>query len=327
MQRVRRTSFLSRSGERGYILLTLIFFVAVIAITAATVLPSIIHEIQRDREEEMIHRGVQYSRAIRAYYKKTGRYPTKIDDLESTNNLRFLRRRYKDPITGEDFKLLHYGDPGVRLQVGGIGPVQPGVGSSGQIQPLPGQPGLGQPGLGQTLPGGAGALTRGPGILQQTGGGVNPTPQQNPGDPNQNPDNTPAVDANGNPVVSGNNGQNGGDSDQAAKNADSSDKPTSGPGGPSFGGGAIVGVVSRSRNETIREFNKKHHYNEWQFIYDPGADRGGLINTPAQPQTIGSSGPGQENQGQPGTPGQTGAQPSPNGGPNPNPPPGGDPQE
>ena len=61
-------------------------------------LPSITFDIKRDREEEMIHRGVQYSRAIRAYYKKFGRYPTKIEDLENTNNLRFLRKRYKDPM-------------------------------------------------------------------------------------------------------------------------------------------------------------------------------------------------------------------------------------
>ncbi len=67
-------------------------------------------QIQRDREEEMIHRGVQYSRAIKKYFKKFGRYPTSLNDLENTNNLRFLRKRYKDPITGKDFKLLHYSE-------------------------------------------------------------------------------------------------------------------------------------------------------------------------------------------------------------------------
>ena len=66
--------------------------------------------MKRDREEEMIHRGVQYSRAIRRYVKKTGRYPTRLEELENTNNIRFLRKRYKDPITGKDFKLLHVGE-------------------------------------------------------------------------------------------------------------------------------------------------------------------------------------------------------------------------
>jgi len=43
-----------------------------------------------------------------------------------------------------------------------------------------------------------------------------------------------------------------------------------------------VGVASTSTDETIREFNNKKHYNEWQFIYEPTLDRGGLLNTPAQ---------------------------------------------
>jgi len=49
--------------------------------------------------------------------------PTRIEELENTNNIRFLRKRYKDPITGKDFKLLHVGEvqlsssPGVALGV------------------------------------------------------------------------------------------------------------------------------------------------------------------------------------------------------------------
>src|SRR6202035_5160277 len=109
-----------RRDEDGYILLALLLIVAMMAIAAAIVVPKVAFEIKRDREEEMIHRGVQYSRAIRAYYKKFGRYPTKIEDLESANNLRFLRKRYKDPVTGQDFKLLHFGEVKLTLS-GGIG--------------------------------------------------------------------------------------------------------------------------------------------------------------------------------------------------------------
>jgi hypothetical protein len=42
-------------------------------------------------------------------------------------------------------------------------------------------------------------------------------------------------------------------------------------------------VASVCDKDTIRIFNKKRKYNEWQFLYDPGADRGGLITTPYQP--------------------------------------------
>ncbi len=49
-----------------------------------------------------------------------------------------------------------------------------------------------------------------------------------------------------------------------------------------------MGVASTSKDQTIREFNHKNHYNQWQFIYDPSTDRGGLLNTPAQPALQGA---------------------------------------
>jgi len=67
-------------------------------------------------------------RAIQHFYKKFNRYPNKIEELENTNNVRFLRRRYtdpmnRDPATGKerDFKFLHQQD--VMLN---SGPVLPG---------------------------------------------------------------------------------------------------------------------------------------------------------------------------------------------------------
>jgi hypothetical protein len=63
-------------------------------------------------------------------------------------------------------------------------------------------------------------------------------------------------------------------------------------------------VESFSKKPTIREFNHKNKYNDWQFIYDPAADRGGLITTPNQPPLQGGLGfgtPAGQN-GQPGSP-------------------------
>ena len=127
-----------RQKEQGYILLTLLLMMAVMGIVAATMVTSIKFDIQRDREEEMIHRGVQYSRAIRAYYKKFGRYPASIENLENTNQMRFLRKRYKDPITGNDFRLLHFGE--IRMGMMGMvgGGTIPGantIGSNGSLVP------------------------------------------------------------------------------------------------------------------------------------------------------------------------------------------------
>jgi len=58
---------------------------------------------------------------------------------------------------------------------------------------------------------------------------------------------------------------------------------TSATGPQTFGGGPMVGVASTSKEKSIRIFNKKDHYNQWQFIYDPSTDRGGLLTTPNQP--------------------------------------------
>src|SRR5208337_1130665 len=68
-----------------------------------------------------------------------------------------------------------------------------------------------------------------------------------------------------------------------SQNSSSTSGSSSGQGNNQvFGGGPIVGVVSVSKKDTIREFNHKHKYNEWQFVYDPTLDRGGLILTPNQ---------------------------------------------
>jgi len=109
----------------------LLLIVALMAISAATLVTSIAFDIKRDREEETIHRGVQYSRAIRLYYRKFGRYPRSIDDLLSANQMRFLRKRYKDPMTGNDFKVLHFGE--VQMSIGGAmgGGLIPGAGVPG----------------------------------------------------------------------------------------------------------------------------------------------------------------------------------------------------
>jgi len=61
----------ARRSERGYILLMLMLFVALLAIAAGGLAPTITLQVRRGLEQERIHRGVQYSRAIPCYAKKT----------------------------------------------------------------------------------------------------------------------------------------------------------------------------------------------------------------------------------------------------------------
>jgi len=236
-------------SQGGYILLTLMLFVALLAIAALAIAPSFTFQIKRDREEEMIHRGVQYSRAVRKYFKKFGRYPTRIEDLENTNNIRFLRRRYKDPINGQDFKLLHFGE--VQLGMGaGIAGATSAAAMAGSSAPGAGAGGA----FGGNTANGASGFSLGPTTTPASG-----QPQAGSG--------TASADASTDSSSS---------SSQSAGVAGGNQIVASGP---------IIGVVSASKAATIREFNKEDHYNQWKFIYDPATDfnRGGLINTPAQP--------------------------------------------
>jgi type II secretory pathway pseudopilin PulG len=74
-------------------LITLTLVLALMAIALLAAVPNIRQQILRDREDEMRHRGTAYMRAIQHYYKKFGKYPNKVEDLENTNNQRFLRKR------------------------------------------------------------------------------------------------------------------------------------------------------------------------------------------------------------------------------------------
>src|SRR5215831_3712763 len=106
--------------DRGSMLLGVMFMMAMMVLTLLAVAPSFVQQAKRDREEEMIHRGTEYARAIRRYYKKFGRYPANVEQLENTNNIRFLRKRFKDPLTKDgEWKLVKYGD--VQALVGSAG--------------------------------------------------------------------------------------------------------------------------------------------------------------------------------------------------------------
>src|SRR5215469_18321411 len=100
----------SRS-QKGYVLLSIMLMVTLMLIALAVEAPRIVQQIKREKEEELIHRGNEYKNAIKKYFRKFGRYPMNVDQLENTNNMRFLRKRYKDPFTGkDDWRLLHPGE-------------------------------------------------------------------------------------------------------------------------------------------------------------------------------------------------------------------------
>src|ERR1035437_1253933 len=252
------TNYKLQIRQRGYMMITLMLALAMIAIALLTVLPEIGQQIKRDREEEMRRRGTAYMRAIQHYYKKYNSYPTSIAQLEDTNHLRFLRKRYTDPMTRDpatgkerDFKILHQTD--IMLNNGPVLGQIPG--QNGQ----PGGPAGGPQGGLNALPGGLAALGA------QTGG-VQPAVTPNPASGD-------ASDAEG----------NSDSAESSPSNSIAKSGSTSGFNGPVLGGGPIVGVASMSKEKPIRVFYGKNHYKDWLFIYVPQADQGGLLKGPVNP--------------------------------------------
>lgn len=299
----------SSKSQRGYILLTLMLFVSLLVIGALAVLPEMAFEAKRDREEEMIHRGVQYSRAIQHYYKKFGTYPANLDALENTQNLRFLRKRYKDPVTGKDFKILRMTDVQMGFGAGIAGAQAVGGGLNAPF----GANTLGATAAGPNSLGSNSAFGKGPGpsagvagnsfnanVNGATPGVVNTNQASDQGDAA-----TAATDPNAGPGAPSNKAGAPNSGEGQSDSSDSKNEPKSPfvtasgqSAGGTIGGTPIVGVASISKAQSIRVFNKKSKYNEWQFVYDPSSDRGGLLNAPVQPglQQGGIVAPGQTGQ-------------------------------
>jgi type II secretory pathway pseudopilin PulG len=162
-------------SEEGYILVWVIFLVAILSIAMSVAVPRVVRDIQLDRERETMKRGMQYRRAIQLYYRKFHAYPPNVDALVKTNEIRFLRKKYVDLITGkDDWKPVRFGQNKTPTAMGFFG--QPLAGSASTIagtgpssgNGLNGSPSLFAPtgtapgaGSSATAPGAAGAT---PGI-------------------------------------------------------------------------------------------------------------------------------------------------------------------
>jgi type II secretory pathway pseudopilin PulG len=266
----------SRSRQQGYVLIVMMLFLTLLAISLTAAAPAMMQRIRREREIELIHRGKQYARAIQLFYRKFGRYPVRLEELENTNNIRFLRKRYKDPITAEgEWRLIHYGEahftqpnanpvlPGATTP-GSAGFASPGSASSPFASTFSSSP---QPGSGQASP-----------TQSQTGtaqGQTGTTPGQTGTTQSASADSSQSSQSS----------QSGGQSGQPGTPASQLGSPQ---GGPTFGGGPVVGVASTSKKQSIKELNTKNHYNDWEFVYDPRLDLNtvrplaGTVNQPNQ---------------------------------------------
>lgn len=269
----------SASQQKGYLLLSVMLLITLMLIALAVAAPRIAQQIQRQKEEELIHRGKQYAIAIKKFYHKNGTYPVSLDQLESTNNQRFLRHRYKDPmtITGE-WKLVHVGEAQITMPTTAPGVTAPGAGQAPQG---PGQAGS----LTTNFPGTSSGLNSStptsPGGLNSGGlnsGGLNPG-GLGQGGFNQGGLNTGGLSGGSNPGglnAGGLTGSTPAGGPQAGGQLGSLQTSNIGTGFGSNaqGGGPIIGVVSTSKSKGIKEFNGNSEYDQWLFVYDPRLEQG-----------------------------------------------------
>ncbi len=266
------------ASEQGYVMLIAIFLIALLVISLAVAAPNMARSIQRDRDLETFHRGMQYRRAIQLYYRKFHAYPPNVEALLNTNDIHFLRKKYIDPMTGQaDWKPIAFGQNKTPTAMGFFG--QPlagnastlaGIGPSGGTGGLPGSPNS-TSGFGSGSSTGSNSLfsdttsdqsssTSGSGSTDTTGSSTS-TPGT-PGSPS-----------------SGTTGTSG-------------DANSTGSGAPTFGGAGIIGFEPASPKQSILVYKKKNHYNEWEFTYDPlsdmktiGGGNTGLTGQPASSTT------------------------------------------
>jgi type II secretory pathway pseudopilin PulG len=97
--------------------LIIVLMIATLLLVALTVaLPSVYQEGQREREAELVFRGIQYARAIALFHRQFNRYPVSIRELKGTNGIRFLRQEYRDPMDPKGkWRFIHANAAGVLI--------------------------------------------------------------------------------------------------------------------------------------------------------------------------------------------------------------------
>jgi type II secretory pathway pseudopilin PulG len=114
-----------RRRDGGYAMAALLVAMSVMAVMMTVAMPVWKQIAQREKEEELVFRGEQYARAIGLFQRKFANAPPPNFDILVEQ--RFLRKKYKDPITNDDFAIVTQAQnaPGT-TPTGGPGAATPG---------------------------------------------------------------------------------------------------------------------------------------------------------------------------------------------------------
>lgn len=246
-----------RRKQAGFTLLMVVFMVATMLIVAAAAAPNVLTQGRREKEAEMIWRGEQYERAIGMYYRKFGKYPTKVEDLtKQTNGVRFLRKAYTDPMNKDDgsWRFIY------------VGPNGQLIGSLRQTSLL--QTALSTPGLGALSPLGGGLQP----LMPPGPPGAAPGSNQAPGAAQPGAGQQPGAAMTTNPL-------------------ESQPQPLDG----TVIGGNIIGVGSKIKKSSFRIYLGGDTYEQWEFIWNPTGQIALPGQAPANPNANPTTAPNAAN--------------------------------
>ena len=114
--------------------------IAIMGVVWTLVMPVWKQSVQREKEAELIFRAGQYARAVALYQRKyANAFPPSVDVLLRE---KFLRKKYKDPVTNGDFRILSplelQAVPGLTMTTS----TRPGLPTpGGGAAPVPARPG------------------------------------------------------------------------------------------------------------------------------------------------------------------------------------------
>ena len=266
MNMVRTKTVARGDGEQGYMLVGLIVAIFLILLVLGTAAPKVARDLRREREVEAEHRANQYVRAIQLYYRKFGHYPGNMDQLEKSNNIRFLRQQYVDPMTGKaDWRMIKVGENKTTVK-GFFGQplagLTPGLGTAAGMAS---QGAIGAGAAGSSSPSAFGSSSPGTGGLGSSSGG---------------PGSSTTTSAFGSPTGStgattsgapGTGPNTGSDSAFGSSSSSGSSSGTGSQSASSFtgGGSPFMGIGSSKTGDSIIEPNEQTTYQTWEFLYDP----------------------------------------------------------
>lgn len=248
----------TREGEEGFLLVGAIVLIFLVLLALSVAAPKVARALRREREVEAIHRGNEYVRALQLYYRKFGRYPGTMDQLEKSTNIRFLRQKYTDPMTGKaDWRLIHTGEAKTTVK-GFFGQPLAGIATSGAGS---------SPGTGSTVngsqPGGSPSSSFG------SSGGLGSGSGSGSGLSNSSSSSGFSLGSGSSSGYGGTGGSSSSPGGTVSSSSSSSEGGSQSATTFSGGGAPIVGIGCSHSGNSITILNEQPTYQTWEFIYDP----------------------------------------------------------